>query len=26
LEPTATTMSLLQELSIPNGVWIEIKA
>jgi len=26
LEPTATTMSLLQELSIPNVVWIEIKA
>ena len=26
LEPTATTMSLLQELRIPNGVWIEIKA
>jgi small subunit ribosomal protein S10 len=26
LEPTAKTMALLQEVSIPNGVWIEIKA
>lgn len=26
LEPTAKTMSVLQELNIPNGVWIEIKA
>ena len=26
VEPTSRTMELLQEVSIPNGVWIEIKA
>jgi small subunit ribosomal protein S10 len=26
LEPTSRTMELLQEVNIPNGVWIEIKA
>jgi len=26
LEPTSKTMVLLQELNIPSGVWIEIKA
>ena len=26
LEPSAQTMEMLQSLSIPNGVWIEIKA
>lgn len=26
LDPSAQTMEMLQSLSIPNGVWIEIKA
>ncbi len=26
MEPSSKTMELLQDLSIPNGVWIEIKA
>jgi small subunit ribosomal protein S10 len=25
-EPTAKTMELLQEVNIPNGVWVEIKS
>lgn len=26
LEPTQKTLELLQDISIPNGVWVEIKA
>jgi small subunit ribosomal protein S10 len=26
LEPTAKTMSLMQDISIPSWVWVEIKA